>query len=1382
MARQNRPQMDWTRDTELPERFEQWKFEVEAELKLFAGDGKKEFYLQKFIEVCAGKEGVELLDSMEDGDKPDPETAGDHKKIFQFLEKKIKPTNLELQASGEYFYLRQGTTPLKDFIRKAIEIVNQMNIEVDPKDKTLRNLLLAGLSSPEIHEECCKEDIKKLDSRRVIEIAEMIEERSRLRQKLSKTANQDLPKNAMMQASTDTSGIHKIKSSQKFKGPAQKAKQPQQATKKKTNKKCGYCGQDGWCKKTECPASGKKCSICGNIGHFAKMCRTKKSVRVHEVIAEEDEEREKLIFHQIRVHKISREGTHIAPIWISASQEEPVHQIESEIDTGADCSIMPTELYKKFFTSLKLDPSKVDIFGFGDHYIPATGSCKLTVHTVQGEEQERFHIVDCSHIILGREICKKINYIKFPKVKEPQLNRQVIIHQMKTMEVEQPPEVKKPRVNYNPTKKTVEIEGKKWTLPISKETILKDFEDVFTGVGELPGGECHLTLKEGAEPVQHPPRRVAEKIKEPYKATLDKMVSQQIIAPTDCHTDWISSIVPVQKEDGSLRLCLDPGDLNKALKRDPYHMRSIDEVSPELHGAKYFTLLDAKTGFWHIKLDEESSYLTTFNTPWGKYRFLRLPFGLKVSSDVFQQRLDAVTRTITDVTGIADDCLAKGNTMEQHDVALLTLLMSARMNGIKFNPKKMQFRTKECKFYGHYLTPEGFQQDPAKVEAILKMDPPKNKADLESFLGLVNYLKKYSIDLCKAEKPLRDLMKQGVLYCWESQQQKAFEKIKEAIIKAPVLAYFNPKAQHVIQTDASKKGLGAVLLQEGHPVTFASRALTPTEAHYSSIERELLGVEFGLRRLYNFTHGDTVTLQTDHKPLVPMFNREILTSTPRQQRLLVKIHDYDVKLEYVRGKDNSIADALSRVSPLKPQAGDLKDVPRIRVNEITATVMASESRLDRVRKATAADPELSQLAHFIHHGWPLHRHQSPQAVHPYWHYKEELSLEAGLIYKGSRLVVPATQKEEFLRDLHTGHLGEDKTLALARETVYWTGITEDIRMKIKNCEHCQQLRPSQQKEPLQPHDVPAGPWQKLGIDFFELKGQNYLLIADYYSRFPIVKHVKSMTAKATILKLKTIFSEMGIPAEVMTDQGTQFTSQEFKEFAGTYRFKITHSSPRYPQSNGFIESMVKVTKDIITKANAAKEDTHLAMLAYRTTPLGSGRPSPADLLKNRKMQCLLPIKGQLSFQQEMSREKDIKSKEAQAELYNQHAKRLQELENLQRCRIQLQPNQRQWTPATVIESKPGSDHSYLVQTDDGARYERNRRFIKPAPQPTASPQKQGATQAPPPLPSGSSGATPVPCSSPGVSTAPPLRRSSRGTNRPTWWKDYQVKRITSQKK
>ena len=295
--------------------------------------------------------------------------------------------------------------------------------------------------------------------------------------------------------------------------------------------------------------------------------------------------------------------------------------------------------------------------------------------------------------------------------------------------------------------------------------------------------------------------------------------------------------------------------MNKAIERNQWYARTLDNILPELAQSKYFTVKDATSSFWHILVDFRSSLLTTFNTPWGKYRWLRMSFGLKVSGDVFQERLDRVLGLVPGLHGIADDIVIHGATENTHDGTVLVLWETARLNNLSLNSKKMQLKSTDCKFFGHRLTPDGIKVDPKKIEAIIQMDPPQNVASLQSFNGMVNYLKKFSPVLSELSEPLRRLCKSGVKWAWEYEQQSAFEAIKQVIMTLPVLAYFDKTKKHTIQCDASKKGLGAVLLQESKPVMYMSRALTETEQRYSNIERELLDIVFALKRLNHYTFG-----------------------------------------------------------------------------------------------------------------------------------------------------------------------------------------------------------------------------------------------------------------------------------------------------------------------------------------------------------------------------------------------------------------------------------------------------------------------------------------------------------------------------------------------
>ena len=223
---------------------------------------------------------------------------------------------------------------------------------------------------------------------------------------------------------------------------------------------------------------------------------------------------------------------------------------------------------------------------------------------------------------------------------------------------------------------------------------MNNFKDRFEGLGTFHMKPYHITLKEGAEPVIHPPRSVPVPLRDLYKQEIDQMLEADIIAPVDTPTDWVNSIVLSETTDDKgnitkIRVCLDPRDLNKWVKREHHYSKTVDEIVTQLSNAKYFTLIDAKKGYWHVPLDKESSYLTTFGTPFGRFRFSRLPFGLVVSQDIFQRQLDTALEGLNGVTGIADDIFVYGSTEKEHDRNLINLMKRAQEKGIVFNAEKL---------------------------------------------------------------------------------------------------------------------------------------------------------------------------------------------------------------------------------------------------------------------------------------------------------------------------------------------------------------------------------------------------------------------------------------------------------------------------------------------------------------------------------------------------------------------------------------------------------------------------------------------------------------------------------------------------------------------
>ena len=372
------------------------------------------------------------------------------------------------------------------------------------------------------------------------------------------------------------------------------------------------------------------------------------------------------------------------------------------------------------------------------------------------------------------------------------------------------------------------------TVAENEDHIIAQFSDVFQGLGCL-AGDYHIDVDPLIKPVQHLPRRVPLALKERLKAKIEDLEKRSIIKKVECPTPWISSMVTVVKPN-KLRICIDPKDLNKAIKRPNYQMPILDEILPNLANAKVFSVLDAKDGFHQVKLDESSSYLTTFWTPFGRYRYLRMPFGISSAPEEYQRRMHDVVQGLPGVEIIADDILVygKGSIKEEyikdHDHNLTKLLERARAVNLKLNKKKLKLRLSEVRYMGHLLTSEGLLPDPEKIA---EMPKPQDKKAVERLLGTVQYLSRFLPKLSEVAKPLRQLTEKEVVFAWQQAQEEAFTHIQQLVTSTPVLKFYDINDEVTLQCDASECGLGAALLQLGQPVAYASRALSLTEQSYS---------------------------------------------------------------------------------------------------------------------------------------------------------------------------------------------------------------------------------------------------------------------------------------------------------------------------------------------------------------------------------------------------------------------------------------------------------------------------------------------------------------------------------------------------------------------
>ena len=581
-----------------------------------------------------------------------------------------------------------------------------------------------------------------------------------------------------------------------------------------------------------------------------------------------------------------------------------------------------------------------------------------------------------------------------------------------------------------------------------KRDLQTKYPDRFEGIGKFPG-KHHLVVREDAQPVVHSPRRTPIHLTEELHEELKHMEDLDVIRKISEPTDWVSSIALSRKSNGHLRVCLDPRDLNKALKRTHHRTPTLEEITFKLSGAQVFSKLDARHGYWSVVLDDESSLLTTFNSPHGRFCYKRLPFGLNVSQDIFQAKMDVIIDQCTGVINIADDIIVFGATEAEHDDNLSNLMQRARDYGLVFNGDKCDIKIQRIKFFGCYYDKDGIHPDPAKVASIRALSPPENVKELQQLLGMAQYLSPFVPHLADHTATLRDLTKKDIEWQWTSSHQKAFEDLKDKIEKATSLTYFDTSKPTVVQVDASMKGLGAALLQDGKPVAFASKASTPTEQRYANIERELLAVVFGCTRFHTYVSGSKFTVETDHKPLESIQYKNLAETPPRLQRMMLRLQPYDLHIVYRPGTTMLLADALSRLNPVPGQTLE------VQLDETIHAIRCTKTKLQEIRDLTEADDTIRRLALTITEGWLESAKDLHNDLRSFWSCRESFSLEDGIIMKGDKIFIPPPTREEVLEKIHIGHQGITKSQAYARTSVYWPGMDNDVEGMCRSCPQCQ---------------------------------------------------------------------------------------------------------------------------------------------------------------------------------------------------------------------------------------------------------------------------------------------------------------------------------------
>lgn len=766
-----------------------------------------------------------------------------------------------------------------------------------------------------------------------------------------------------------------------------------------------------------------------------------------------------------------------------------------------------------------------------------------------------------------------------------------------------------------------------------------------------------------ARPIAKAPYRVPYHQKEVLKELIEDMLDKEIIVPSD--SPWSAPIVLVRKKtaDGSekYRFCTDFRGLNSVTKVPSYPLPNIHETLEGLGQSNWFTTLDLAAGYHQIRVAEEDQAKTAFSTPDGHYHYKRMAFGLAGAPATFQILMD---RVLAGIKGemcyvYLDDVIVYSRSMEEHVARLEHVLQRLRKANLRINLEKCHFAKESVKYLGHIVSRSGVQPDPDKISAVRAYKIPQNVKEVRAFLGLVGYYRRFIREFAETARPLTQLTKQDREFSWGTEEQRSFERLRNALCSEDVLAYPDFKLPFILSVDASGVALGAVLsqLQDGveRPIGYASRQLNAAERNYSATEKEMLAAVWATKYFRCYLYGRKFCLVTDHSALRWLLN--VKDPSSRLARWQQRLAEFEYEAVYKPGKKHYNADALSRyVQP----------------------VVAVEWTADKIKAAQLKD-------------------QGCQKIKSCGKYQLEAD-ESGVMFVSKQgkklLIVPAEMKPAVLEWAHdavfAGHPGVERTAAnvLARYT--WPNVNQEIKRYVEQCVSCSARNTHPRKRaPLGMVYEAKAPFEFVSIDIVgplppgAAGGFRYILTCiDHFSRYceaiPLVSITAQDVGRALI---ERIIVRHGVPNKLLTDQGANFTSSLIKEMCSILGVKKLQTTPYHPQCNGMVERFHRTVINMIS--HYVREDGSdwpkwlpLMIMAYNATPHSSTGYTPFYLLNGRELrkpvledlpadnnrprdieEYLRDLQRRMKEAFEVATERSRKSHEENERRYNRNAKR-----------------------------------------------------------------------------------------------------------------------------
>lgn len=931
-----------------------------------------------------------------------------------------------------------------------------------------------------------------------------------------------------------------------------------------TDGKCGRCGKHH-SSKAQCPAKGKQCNKCGMLNHFSSVCRSKQKGQAGRS------------FSQVRSDRYK--GRRKTTNFVDGDDRDCFNVLSGKTYAGQD--------FRTEIAVIQEDGNKVMVKAQIDTGAGVSVMSQTVWRQLGSPKMNRTDIVLTTYADTRMKVLGKY--------------KASIIFEEKLLDIEF--FVVKSRRNF------VLLGRDKLIFTTNSVTTATESSAVFQPVT--------LQLKDGVKPVHCKPRPLPFALKEAVKAEIDKMQSDGIIKPVK-FSEWASPIVAVKQASGKLRLCVDyKVTVNPHLISDSYPLPTPDEVLATAAGSKLYTRLDLERAYHQIELDEASKQLTVMSTPFGMFAYNKLPFGIKTAPAIFQRFISQVLQGIQGTIAYMDDILICGRDMEELKAREREVLDRINHNRLKVNYQKSAFRKSNIAFLGFVLEEGKVRPDPAKVKAIREMAPPTSVEELESFLGLVAFSGRFIKHLSDLTMPLNRLRRKNTTFQWTAECQQSFDNIKQALSNNAHLQIFDPSQPIELECDCSQKALGGVLSQNNKPVLYLSKTLSDAETKYSQIEREALALVWCIQRCHRFLFGRKFLLITDHQPLTFLFapHKEFPARvSARLQRWAISLSAYDYEIQYRQSKEMK-SDALSRLVYKNGQSSPSAEIGLIEGRN------PGIIQLDEIKQSTAYDQEMAILMNGISSGSFHH-----PAINKFVAVRDEFTVIDDIIYRQDRIVLPQSLRHRALEQVHSTHLGIDKTKYILRGQFWWPGMDKQIANYIGKCNVCKAFK-AKNRNYRQPWPEPSQPWERIHVDFAGPIQNKYLLVVvDAYSGYPEVFITSDMKSDTVITRLRRLFSQLGVPTCLVSDNGPSFVSERVTEWLSSIGCSHVTTPPYHPQSNGIAERLVRTVKESIKINGFSQRSIDRFLLFYRSAVAKKQR-SPAELMYGRNLRLPLSTKS-----------------------------------------------------------------------------------------------------------------------------------------------------------